>query len=332
MRSAFTLVELLVVITIIVVLLALLAPALDQAVYQAELTLCSANLRAIATTSSLYAADHKRAYPHRSGVFPDNDNIVWWPDQVRDPRDGGVHDDRPELRPYMDINKMLNCPLVADVDLTRDGGSGTTLILANYELYFGWGYRNSVSNPRPNSRPPAGAAMIRLGDRWESDAGFPPDHASGLGRRYNMSLIAADVEYENFNSNNSWSSHPDKAGALGEMAWQNYGDPSSGADTDPNGASMEQGGAAAYGALLGYPILSMTWSRWDARFGNVSLLDTTQTWRRGPVDRNFAYADGAVFRINDILIKLWEPDPRMIFTSQNSNAYNNLHHKHLPKP
>ena len=39
-QSAFTLVELMVVITIIVLLLALMMPALDKAVYQAELASC----------------------------------------------------------------------------------------------------------------------------------------------------------------------------------------------------------------------------------------------------------------------------------------------------
>src|SRR5438876_557647 len=43
LRAAFTLIELLVVVTIIVVLLALLTPALDRAIYQAELTVCAAN-------------------------------------------------------------------------------------------------------------------------------------------------------------------------------------------------------------------------------------------------------------------------------------------------
>ena len=95
---------------------------------------------------------------------------------------------------------------------------------------------------------------------------------------------------------------------------------------------MEHGAAAAYGALLGYPLLSMTWSRWDARAGNVDLDDATQTWGRGPVDRNFAYADGAVIRFNDITLKLNTPDPRMFFTSQNTTASSNLHNKHLPKP
>ena len=62
-RPAFTLIELLVVITIIVVLLALLTPAVDRAIYQAELTVCGTRLKGIATGNLAYAADNKRSYP-----------------------------------------------------------------------------------------------------------------------------------------------------------------------------------------------------------------------------------------------------------------------------
>src|SRR5688500_17775374 len=62
----FTVVELLVVVTIVVMLLALLAPALDKAVYQAELTMCAARLKAHATSATVYAVDHRRRYLDRA--------------------------------------------------------------------------------------------------------------------------------------------------------------------------------------------------------------------------------------------------------------------------
>src|SRR5688500_3053707 len=65
---AFTLIELLVVITIIVVLLSMLTPALDRAIYQAELAVCAANQDAIAGAVVVYAAGHRRMYPYRVGV------------------------------------------------------------------------------------------------------------------------------------------------------------------------------------------------------------------------------------------------------------------------
>lgn len=57
MRTAFMIAEVLVVITIVVVLLSLLARALDQAIYQAELATCAANMKG--ATSELHV--HGRA-------------------------------------------------------------------------------------------------------------------------------------------------------------------------------------------------------------------------------------------------------------------------------
>ena len=57
---AFTLVELLVVVTIIVILLAMMAPALDRAMEEAVKVQCAANLHAFGTASSQYAMEHKR--------------------------------------------------------------------------------------------------------------------------------------------------------------------------------------------------------------------------------------------------------------------------------
>jgi prepilin-type N-terminal cleavage/methylation domain-containing protein len=57
---AFTLVELLVVVSLIVVLLALLTPALDQAIEQAERVVCASNLHAHHGGLASYAFDHRR--------------------------------------------------------------------------------------------------------------------------------------------------------------------------------------------------------------------------------------------------------------------------------
>ena len=58
--AGFTLVELLVVITILVILLAMLVPAMDRAMDAAERTMCASNQDAIATASALYAIENKR--------------------------------------------------------------------------------------------------------------------------------------------------------------------------------------------------------------------------------------------------------------------------------
>ena len=80
---AFTLVELLIVITLIVLLLALLTPALDKAVEQAQLTVCSSKLHAVASGALTYAMDHKRRYPYRDGMH--NPDVNWHTTMLNSP-------------------------------------------------------------------------------------------------------------------------------------------------------------------------------------------------------------------------------------------------------
>ena len=62
LKDGFTLVELLVTITVIVLLLALLAPALDKAMEQAQRVVCATNQRAIHGGATQYAFANKHVY------------------------------------------------------------------------------------------------------------------------------------------------------------------------------------------------------------------------------------------------------------------------------
>jgi len=66
-RGAFTLVELLVVISIIGMLAALLLPALGRARAKARATYCVNNLRQLGLAMRMYLDDHSGRFPTRPG-------------------------------------------------------------------------------------------------------------------------------------------------------------------------------------------------------------------------------------------------------------------------
>jgi len=108
----FTLVELLVVITIIVILLALLAPALDRAVYNAETAKCLASQRTIVQAAQSYAVDHKRVLPpwkigtRTSSAF---DLRGPWNARPRAPMGIGLLPEHGYL-PGAQLGKVIHCP------------------------------------------------------------------------------------------------------------------------------------------------------------------------------------------------------------------------------
>jgi len=84
-RSAFTLVELLVVIGIIAVLVGILMPALSAARRQARTLKCLANLRSIGQAFVIYAANNQRYYPIARHQEPDVGAITLeqrWHDRI----------------------------------------------------------------------------------------------------------------------------------------------------------------------------------------------------------------------------------------------------------
>ena len=207
-RNGFTIVELLVVVTIMVILLALLAPAMDKAVYQAELAVCASQLDVISTGLIQYGLSNRKSYPDRPSRTANGANRpcdIYW--GSNNPLSG--KDDRKLLRTLFDLNKTLNDPLLKAVDI--DGSEDTTTIVIPRALYYGFGYdKNGLSEK----------IMRKLGDRWtwtEAGDGSAPPVVN------RMSVLASDWDFINENqSGDSWnqSSHPDADGLLEEFTIQ----------------------------------------------------------------------------------------------------------------
>jgi prepilin-type N-terminal cleavage/methylation domain-containing protein len=187
MRGGFTLIELLVVVTIIVVLLALLMPAMNKAIYQAELVECAGRLKALGTGVTVYAADHGRSYPYRPWVFSGarRPNHLW-------SRNAGVFggDERSMIRPYVaGINKQVQCPFNKEMNLdqlaSNDVASESNAVYSSYYLLYGWGYKGEK-------------AMRKIGDRFAYDGDV-------------FDVLASDYDmFTTTNAKGIVGSHPDQ--------------------------------------------------------------------------------------------------------------------------
>jgi prepilin-type N-terminal cleavage/methylation domain-containing protein len=144
---AFTLIELLVVVAIVVVLLALLTPALDKAVYSAEMATCAARLKSLSTAVTTYAGANRRFYPNR----PTTDPAAYWrrPNNLYDTK----HDDRPHLKAYVELKLMID-PFCKPVDLAYT--KPESHVFSSYNLWFGYRYTHTIDG---------GKGMYRIGDR-----------------------------------------------------------------------------------------------------------------------------------------------------------------------
>jgi prepilin-type N-terminal cleavage/methylation domain-containing protein len=261
-RSGFTLVELLVVITIIVVLLALLTPALDSAITQAELAACGAT---IVTGGITYASANRRLYPSRG---PHD----WDALQVRlvDDNWGVAVFDIPKLMSaYVGMSQFLD-PLGGGVDLNagsqRTGTkSGPPTLYSNYLVYFDWGHPNS------NLR-----SARKLGDRLIFNAPAPENETRVFD------ILISDLDSRRARPDGVWdadvySSHPDKAGKLTQLIVEDKDNP--------------------FVKDTPLPIGKVTTSWW---WGHSPPLPMDAM--RGLVDYNYGHDDNSVSRLTNVEI------------------------------
>jgi len=211
MRYAFTLVELLVVVSVIVVLLALLAPAMDKALYAAEMVKCMANLSATSRAGLVYTADFKRRYPYRSHVIRSQGGSYGAINMNNGT--GPNDDDRIIFRNYLDVNAALNCPLNKKLDyVASKTGPGAvnpnTLCYSDYAMWMGW----QVGGEK---------GMFKLGDRftWRD-----PRAPASTARLLSSNALVSSFAMCWAGGVPAYADHPDNNGLWLERADENGGD------------------------------------------------------------------------------------------------------------
>lgn len=198
-NNGFSLVEMMIVVSIMALLLVLLVAGVSKTLYAADLAKCSTQLRAIASGSQMYAMDQRRHYPiapggrHPIAHFLGSDRPTT-----------RQYDLRPVVERYIDV-RLWVCPLSPRISLAaEDTGEGSAY--SSYIFWMAWQYR-----PRDL---PVERGMFRLGDRWTWD-----------GRPFNLLVVDTD---NNVSNDNAFSSHPDHEGVMSSYRYQNQP-----ADFDP---------------------------------------------------------------------------------------------------
>ncbi|MCS6776569.1 MAG: DUF1559 domain-containing protein [Chloroherpetonaceae bacterium] len=106
-RSAFTLIELLIVIAIIAILAAMLFPVFAQAREKARQSGCISNLKQLATATMMYTQDYDETFPNAQWIGPAAFPPHWYfGESVRD-----------LLEPYVRNASIFVCP--SDTELAR---------------------------------------------------------------------------------------------------------------------------------------------------------------------------------------------------------------------
>lgn len=145
-RKMFTLIELLIVISIIAILAAMLLPALSRVKYKAKLVVCMNNQKQIATGATLYASENSGRWPHRGGYDLATNTYTSgtsWSSSLFC-TEGTGFDDRPLFKELFPINET-QCPFPEPLDLANFAGtSAKKKAIGGYGFHFGWKYVNST--------------------------------------------------------------------------------------------------------------------------------------------------------------------------------------------
>jgi prepilin-type processing-associated H-X9-DG protein len=194
LRAAFSLVELLVVIGIIMVLISLLMPAMSSVRLQAQELQCQANLRNIAMAAQLHVNDHAGRLPCGGWHWAPVGGICN-PRGLGDPnaRFFTYYDDRGERRP-VPVTVALAVSLGIKVRLdSRE----------NLEEDLQKDYLRKLFHCPSNDNPEVGLSQKEDGPRWEA----PPEWSSYVFNEAVIGLRPAD----------SWRDEPPLMGRVGRI-------------------------------------------------------------------------------------------------------------------
>lgn len=175
-------------------------PAVEQAIYQAELAACAAQQHGVAAGAIGYATNNRRRYPYRAGTNEANTGNYFalhlsLPFGLHNKGNVFGYDDRPLLRPYVNINAMAD-PLTRGVDL--DSSPPDTMVFASYNLWFGWYWLSPAGKPN--------RAMSRLGD--------------GIGFDGNTYHAMLGDTHGHWAFGSIWDAHPDRDGVWAQHVQQ----------------------------------------------------------------------------------------------------------------
>lgn len=159
-RSAFTLVELLVVVGIIAILISLLLPAVQRAVYQSRVVNCASNIRQYAAAMTVYAAKN-------DGMLPAIDNSSVGARNAHDLPLAWL----PMLKKCGMPDTALFCPLVKETVYDDGTYKNSGFLISSYSV---WVPRNVSGNtstytPLPPDPPNTVAGEIVRGPRTLMD-------------------------------------------------------------------------------------------------------------------------------------------------------------------
>ena len=199
-RDGFTLVELLVAITIIVVLLSLLSPALDKAMTAASLAVCASNQKAIASAGAVYAQSNRSRYPHPK-LARDGNDMMYQPDIIGWEADPD-RDIRALYEPYIPY-AVYGCPMSPGIKFDFESNDVGTTVQSNYAIFMAWAYVGGQGGP----------GMFRMGDRLEY-------YDSWNGRDAASSVVVMDRAISN-DTGGGQSAHPDDESQWRLYVWNN---------------------------------------------------------------------------------------------------------------